>query len=335
MRVAQALGYGRVTGWLKTVFPPVYAQIRLPVYVVLAYSMSVVDVAMILGPSTPPPLSVQIVRWMSDPDLSQRLHRCRRRAAAGRRWCWLRWRSGGWRKCRWRGLGGLWIERGGRGLWRPCPAARWAGAWPAVGRCGPARSCRPRRLVLRRFLGLSGCAAAELSTLRELDAPSAGHPRRPARTTALIALLATAAGAGPRPRLSRIRISQRAQPDAARALAYLPAASGAADGLPARPADPAAAVLARTVRSGPVVLAHLVFVLPYVFLSLGDPWRAWDARNGTVAAALGTSALGRVVARAAADAAAPDPDHRRGRLCGVGRSVSADPAGRRRAGARP
>jgi putative thiamine transport system permease protein len=73
MRVVQAAGYGRVTGWLKAVFPSIYAQIRLPVYVVLAYSMSVVDVALILGPSTPSPLSVQIVRWMSDPDLSMRL----------------------------------------------------------------------------------------------------------------------------------------------------------------------------------------------------------------------------------------------------------------------
>ncbi|KMK65200.1 hypothetical protein IMCC21224_1130 [Puniceibacterium sp. IMCC21224] len=73
MRVAQTLGYGRLGGWLRAVFPAIYAQIRLPVYVVLAFSMSVVDVAMILGPSTPPTLSVQIVRWMSDPDLSQRL----------------------------------------------------------------------------------------------------------------------------------------------------------------------------------------------------------------------------------------------------------------------
>ncbi|MEM9812763.1 MAG: ABC transporter permease, partial [Pseudomonadota bacterium] len=73
LKVAESLGYGRVAGWLKVVFPRVYAQIRLPVYVVLAYSMSVVDVALILGPSTPPTLSVQITRWMSDPDLSLRL----------------------------------------------------------------------------------------------------------------------------------------------------------------------------------------------------------------------------------------------------------------------
>jgi len=71
--VAQSLGYGRVTGWMKAVFPRVYQQIRLPVYVVIAYSMSVVDVAVILGPSTPPTLSVQIVKWMNDPDLAMRL----------------------------------------------------------------------------------------------------------------------------------------------------------------------------------------------------------------------------------------------------------------------
>jgi len=36
-----------------------------------------------------------------------------------------------------------------------------------------------------------------------------------------------------------------------------------------------------------VILAHLVFVLPYVFLSLADPWRAWDSRQATIAATLG------------------------------------------------
>jgi putative thiamine transport system permease protein len=37
----------------------------------------------------------------------------------------------------------------------------------------------------------------------------------------------------------------------------------------------------------PVLLAHLVFVLPYVFLALSDPFRHWDPRLGTIGAALG------------------------------------------------
>jgi putative thiamine transport system permease protein len=36
-----------------------------------------------------------------------------------------------------------------------------------------------------------------------------------------------------------------------------------------------------------VVLAHLVFVLPYVFLALSDPWRALDSRFARTALCLG------------------------------------------------
>jgi putative thiamine transport system permease protein len=38
-----------------------------------------------------------------------------------------------------------------------------------------------------------------------------------------------------------------------------------------------------------VVWAHLVFVLPYVFLSLADPWRSLDSRYARTAASLGAS----------------------------------------------
>jgi putative thiamine transport system permease protein len=36
-----------------------------------------------------------------------------------------------------------------------------------------------------------------------------------------------------------------------------------------------------------LILAHLIFVLPYVFLSLDDPWRAFDRRYEAIAAGLG------------------------------------------------
>jgi putative thiamine transport system permease protein len=41
--VAIGLGYGPVTAWLKVVLPRVYPQIRLPVFAVLAYSVSAVE----------------------------------------------------------------------------------------------------------------------------------------------------------------------------------------------------------------------------------------------------------------------------------------------------
>src|SRR5208282_3628395 len=69
--IARALGYGRGVAWIKIVLPQIYPQIRLPVYAVLAFSLSVVDVALILGPGNPPPLAVLALRWFSDPDVAR------------------------------------------------------------------------------------------------------------------------------------------------------------------------------------------------------------------------------------------------------------------------
>src|SRR5438876_450984 len=66
---ARAMGYRRSTAWIKTVLPQVYPQIRLPVYAVLAFSLSVVEVGLILAPGNPPPLSILAARWFSDYDL--------------------------------------------------------------------------------------------------------------------------------------------------------------------------------------------------------------------------------------------------------------------------
>src|SRR4051795_4418981 len=78
LTVARTMGYGPVTAWGKTVLPLVHPQLRLPVYAVLAFSASVVDMALILGPGTPPTLAVLVLRWFSDPDLAMRYQ-----AAAG------------------------------------------------------------------------------------------------------------------------------------------------------------------------------------------------------------------------------------------------------------
>lgn len=68
----RSLGHGPAEAWLKLVLPQLYAQIRLPLYAVLAFSLSVVDMAIVLGPSAPPVLAVQLLRWFTDPDLSRR-----------------------------------------------------------------------------------------------------------------------------------------------------------------------------------------------------------------------------------------------------------------------
>jgi putative thiamine transport system permease protein len=67
-----ALGYGKLAGFAFVLWPQLYKQIRVAIFAVLAFSASVVDVSLILGPSTPPPLSVVLVRWMNDPQLTYR-----------------------------------------------------------------------------------------------------------------------------------------------------------------------------------------------------------------------------------------------------------------------
>ena len=64
-----------------------------------------------------------------------------------------------------------------------------------------------------------------------------------------------------------------------------------------------------------VVWAHLVFVLPYLFLSLADPWRALDPRYARTAASLG-AAPSRVFfgVKAAAAAASGGRSRARSRL---------------------
>ncbi len=70
--LAASLGYGRMAGFVYCVWPPLYRQMRLATFAVIAFSTSVVDVAAILGPTTPAPLGVRLVAWMNDPDLSTR-----------------------------------------------------------------------------------------------------------------------------------------------------------------------------------------------------------------------------------------------------------------------
>ncbi|MFG5384606.1 ABC transporter permease [Yoonia sp. R2-816] len=286
--ISQALGYGRLTGWLKTVFPRVYAQIRPPIYVVLAYSMSVVDVAVILGPNTPPTLSVQIVKWMSDPDLAMRLT-----GAAG-------------------ALLQLALVIGALAFWRlgEIVAAHVGRRWIAAGRRG-------RLDIVTAHVALGLGAASALAVLLGLVVlaiwslagfwgfPDAFPDQFTFRNwmrfgpgtlealgeTALIAIVVAGValiltiGCLEAEYRHGLQFSQRGV-----WLLYLPLL------IPQTAFLPGLQTLMLNIGADvgrlPVMLAHLVFVLPYVFLSLADPFRAWDTRMGTIAAALRASPNG-------------------------------------------
>lgn len=285
LQVAQALGYGRIRGWLITVFPRVYAQIRLPVYAVLAYSMSVVDVAIILGPNTPPPLSVQVVRWMSDPDLSHRFI-----AAAGALLqltlvitALVLWRLGE----RLAASIGLYMAHSGHrrphdGPWRALILL--AGALSALA-------------VLAGLIGLGLWSLAGFWRFPEVlpDALSTRHWQRhgstlgdPLSETLFIAGGATVLALGLV--LACLEAEHRLKlrmgaggywliytPLLIPQIAFLPGLSALA------------LMLGADMGRLAVIGVHLVFVLPYVFLSLGGPWRSWDHRLASAGAALGAS----------------------------------------------
>ncbi|MFL7024716.1 ABC transporter permease [Enterovibrio norvegicus] len=69
-KVSASLGYSKAQTWWKCVFPQWLAKLRFPMLAVMAYSLSVVDVALIIGPTNPPTFAVLVWQWFNDPDLA-------------------------------------------------------------------------------------------------------------------------------------------------------------------------------------------------------------------------------------------------------------------------
>ena len=283
MRAAAALGYGPVTGWLKVVLPQLYPQLRLPLYAVLVFSLSVVDVALILGPGTPPTLSALVLRWFSDRELTQWFP-----AAAGALLLLLIVLAAilAWRVAERvvASLGRRWIAAGGRG--------------------GEGRVLRVGAPTL-----MAALLVANAASLLVLIAWSFAGPWRfpealpatftlatwqaqvqaiatPAATTLIVALATTALAMGLA--LACLEAEQRhgfRPGQRVLALIWLPLLLPQLAFLFGWQVALVRLDLDGTL--GAVVWTHLLFVLPYVFLSLADPWRALDRRYARSAASLG------------------------------------------------
>jgi len=292
MALSRSLGYAHADGWLKTLLPQVYPQIRLPIYAVLAYSLSVVDVALIVGPTNPPTLSVLALRGFTDADVR---HWFPAAAAASLLFVLVVAAIAGWRSME-RAvatLGIRWIERGSRGPATTVVAAAGAalvmtafaasalsiadlGVWSLATQWRfPA--AWPQGLTLANWTAqLPGVRASGLATL--VIASTA---------TALALLLVVGCLEHESRRGTRAR--RRVQ-----WLIYLPLLIPQISFL--------FGVQVFFVRAGidgtwaAVIAMHVVFVLPYLFLTLADPWHAIDPRYARSAIALGASA-GRVFLR--------------------------------------
>jgi putative thiamine transport system permease protein len=286
--VARSLGYRPVAAWFKAVAPSLYPLIRLPVYAVIAFSSSVVDVAMILGPTNPPTLAVQIIRWFNDADLEMRFL-----ASAGAilqlavtltaMACW------------WLGeqavafLGRIWIGRGGRSL--ADGLLRRAGIILMMLAIGVAAFSLVA-LALNSVAGfwrfpdaLPG-AFSMAKWMRAFPSilPVLGQTLAIAGLATLLSLLLVTASLE-----NEIRRGRPSGPAAMRIL-YLPLI------VPQIAFLFGVVMAAEIVGFRPgfalVVAGHVVFVLPYVYLSLAEAYRRYDPRWVMVARTLGSGRNG-------------------------------------------
>ncbi|WP_373182472.1 ABC transporter permease [Halomonas campaniensis] len=287
--MARSLGYRPTLAWLKVVAPALYPLIRLPVYAVIAYASSVVDVAMILGPTLPPTLAVSLLGWFNDPDLSRRFM-----ASAGALlqlgvtlsalaswWCLERlvrrlgrgWVEGGQRR-----RGDLVLRAAGKGL------ILLAGTTALVGIAGLALNslagfwrfpdALPQAVTLQHWQrALPSLAGPVTSTLVI------------AAISTLLALGLTLAALENEQRTGRHPAQGRVL--SAMGLLYLPLI------VPQIAFLFGLVVVMESLGTPPthglVIFGHLLFVLPYVFLSLSEAYRRLDPRWARLALTLGAS----------------------------------------------
>lgn len=68
--LARSLGYAPHTAWWRVVWPQLWPRLAWPMLAVLAYAMTVVDVALVIGPASPPTLAVLAWSWLRDADIA-------------------------------------------------------------------------------------------------------------------------------------------------------------------------------------------------------------------------------------------------------------------------
>jgi putative thiamine transport system permease protein len=70
LQLAHSMGYSRRSAWWRVAWPQLWPRLTTPMLAVLAYGLSVVDVAMVIGPTSPPTLAVLAWQWLQDADFT-------------------------------------------------------------------------------------------------------------------------------------------------------------------------------------------------------------------------------------------------------------------------
>ena len=67
LRIGRTLGYAPARCWSRLILPRLYPRIRLTLLIILAFNLTVVDMAILLGPGNPPTLAVLLMSLVNDP----------------------------------------------------------------------------------------------------------------------------------------------------------------------------------------------------------------------------------------------------------------------------
>lgn len=68
MQVARTMGYAQRTAWWRVVWPQLWPRLSAPLLAVMAYGLTVVDVALVIGPASPPTAAALTWQWLLDAD---------------------------------------------------------------------------------------------------------------------------------------------------------------------------------------------------------------------------------------------------------------------------
>ena len=66
--LARSLGYGARRAWWRVLWPQLWPRLGGPLLAVMAYGLTVVDMALVIGPAAPPTLAVLAWHWLLDAD---------------------------------------------------------------------------------------------------------------------------------------------------------------------------------------------------------------------------------------------------------------------------
>ena len=293
---SRTLGYGSVTSWFLIVQPNLSHRLLLPVLIVLVFSVSVVDMAVVLAPTTPPPLALRIMSWFQDPDTSARFYASAAALlqvfVAG--FAVVLWKCGQW-------AGGMLLVYATRhGMKINLPSGFNKPVHILVTMLG----------VLPCFVGVMGLAVCLLWSFAEIWRFPDVFPSRfgvtawsadsavllnAAINTALVGLFSAFIG------LILAVLWFELTPQTCAGLTDMKATEMAIF-IPLIVPQVAFLFglqimlvwLGLTGLYVTLIWAHLLFVFPYIVLSLGPAWRRWDRRLDDVGAGLGAGKLKRL-----------------------------------------